>query len=148
MRFILLAALILTIVAAVSFGKAQYQHPNSPLVFRGYPVMARQQDSRFFFGSFSFTTFTYTITTTTTTATATTTTTCTTSSTTLTTCTAGRRRREDKIRNPRGLFYEEKEEDVEDSSVFLPAPSPTWEFERCLIISPLAILLLSLWHFY
>lgn len=122
----MLSSLILAIVVVVTFGKAQYPHPNSPYVFRGYPIMARQQDSRFFFGSF--TTFTYTITTATVTATATTTTTCTTSATTLSTCTAGRRRREAKdghLHNPRGLFYDEKEEDVEEGSIFLPAPVPT-----------------------
>lgn len=121
MRLIISTCLILALVAVVTFGKAQhYQHPNSPYIFPDYPVLSRQQqDSRFFFSGL-FTTFTYTVSTTTTTATATTVTTCTTSTATLTTCTAGRKRRDELgIRNPRGLLYEEKEDDAEDGSASL-----------------------------
>ncbi|XP_032776996.2 uncharacterized protein LOC116915945 [Daphnia magna] len=121
MRLIVSSCLIVALIAIVTFGEAQhYQHLNSPYVFPGYPMMNRQQqDSRFFFGGL-FTTFTYTVSTTTVTATATTVTTCTTSSTTISTCTAGRRRRDELgVRNPRGLLYEEKEEDAEDGNVSL-----------------------------
>jgi hypothetical protein len=123
MRFIISALLILSVIAAVTFGEAQhYQYPNSPFVFPGYPNMLtrNQQDSRFFFSGL-FTTFTYTVSTVTSTATATTITTCTTSTATLTTCTAGRKRRDAHgvFRNPRGLLYEEKEEE-EEQNIFLP----------------------------
>lgn len=130
MRLILSVTLILAFVAVVTLGKAQYVNPN-PYLFRGYPMVAprHQQDGRFFFGIF--TTFTYTVATSTTTATATTITTCTTSSTTLTTCTAGRRRRDtnsQEDRHPRGLFYEEKEEETEDGNIFLPVANPSYVF--------------------
>lgn len=115
MNSILSASLILAIVAVVILGKAQY--PN-PYVFRGYPLMARHHPE----GRFLFTTFTFTVATSTTTTIVTSTTTCTTSSTTLTTCTAGRRRRD--TRNPRGLFYDEKEEVENDTSNFPPSSNP------------------------
>lgn len=119
-----LVSLIVTVLASSINGKAQYQDLR-PYVFGSYPVvhpmMARhQQDGRFFFGVF--TTVTLTVTTSTTTTTSTATTTCTTSTTTLSTCTPGRRRRDtdDDMRNPRGLFYAEKEEEEKDGSIFLP----------------------------
>ncbi|XP_046448618.1 uncharacterized protein LOC124197269 isoform X2 [Daphnia pulex] len=138
MRLIISAILILSVIAAVTFGEAQhYQYPNSPFIFPGYPMLRNQQslqqnqpDSRFFFSGL-FTTFTYTISTVTSTAVATTVTTCTTSAATLTTCTAGRKRRDEHgvFRNPRGLFYDEKEEEEEERNIFLPTQDQASESE-------------------
>ena len=128
MRLIISSTLILGVIAAVTFGEAQhYQYPNNPYIFPGYPMSTRnnQQDSRFFFSGL-FTTFTYTVSTVTSTTVATTVTTCTTSTATLTTCTAGRKRRDSNgvFRNPRGLLYEEKEEE-EEQNIFLPTQDKT-----------------------
>lgn len=101
-----------------------WPQPQSDQYFRAAPASSiehspPQQEGRFFFTTLTVTLFTASSTTTTTS-----TTTCTLSTSVLSVCTvSGRRRRGINLeRVGKDLFYNEKEDENEEDSIFLPVP--------------------------
>ncbi len=130
----------LAVMAAVSYAEPQYgydyYYPFQNYFRGGYPQPSferasaisqpqeAQSPQQLFDPRTFFSTFTLTIGTTTTTSTSTVSTTCTTSTAALRACSpSGRRRRGMMVtgdKQVRGLFYNEKDHDHEDGSIFLP----------------------------
>ena len=122
----LFASFVILIASACVFAEADDNNDKEEINFRAGSPQPSYDVKRKFEGRFILKTVTISLQTSTITTVTTSVTTCTTSTAGLSVCTASGRRRRGLLlsgkKEGRGLFYNEKEEQSEEGSIFLPQP--------------------------